>query len=92
MTNNRRYAIIKTSKEREIKTMTNINEYLNNILNTNGFDAYAEEDDKLWELYERDDDSFCVYCEENKIDLDAQKIIMGFPTDVLDLWVWDHCE
>ncbi len=72
--------------------MTNINEYLNNILNTNGFDTYAEEDDKLWELYERDDDSFWVYCEENKIDLNAQKIIMGWPTDVLDLWVWDHCE
>ena len=92
MTNNRRYVIIKTSKEREIKIMTNINEYLNNILNTNGFDTYAEEDDKLWELYERDDDSFWVYCEENKIDLDAQQIIMGLPTDVLDLWVWDHCE
>ena len=72
--------------------MTNINEYLDNIFNTNGFDAYAEENDKLWELYERDDDSFLVYCEENKIDLNAQKIIMGWPTDVLDLWVWDHCE
>ena len=74
------------------KGYENIKEYLDNILNAKGFDAYCEEDDKLWELYEKEDNSFELYCEENKIDLDAEQIIMGYPTSVLDLWCWDHVE
>lgn len=70
--------------------MKNIYEYLDNILMSQGFDAYCEEADKLWELYEKEDDSFQIYCEDNKINLEAEKIVLGSPIEVLQLWVWDH--
>ena len=72
--------------------MTNINEYLNNILNINSFDAYMEEDDKLWELYEKEDNSFFEYCAEKNIDLTIEKIVLNNPIKELTLWAYDHCE
>ena len=66
-----------------------INEYLDNIA-MEDFDKYIEEDDKLWELYEQEDDEFFKYCEEKGIDLTATKIVLGQPIEELTLWVWDH--
>lgn len=66
-----------------------INKYLDNIA-MEDFDKYIEEDDKLWELYEQEDDEFFKYCKEKGIDLTATKIVSGQSIEVLTLWVWDH--
>lgn len=70
--------------------MMNIREYLNNILNNEGFEAWDAENENLWNMYcEEDDNIFINYCEERGIDLEACSSA-GIP--MVAYWVWDNEE
>ena len=64
--------------------MMTIREYLAEILEVEGFDAWYDEDQMLWEAYEDDDDSvFEGLCEDLGIAIDYEEI---------QAWAWDHDE
>ena len=65
--------------------MMTIREYLQMVLNTEGFEAYEEAEEALIEAYEADDETvFEAECEARGIDT----------TDVgeVNAWVWDWCD
>ena len=76
--------------------MMNINEYLNNLLQEQGYDAWEQEDQYMWDLMEQDIDqeieqgveghAFEEYCMGKGIDLNAQQ------GTVLQAWCYDHYE
>lgn len=80
--------------------MMNIKEYLDNILTTQGYDTWEQEDQLMWEMYEQDFedsfeqekevDNFGAYCVEKGVDLQAPHPTL--PGAVLDYWCMDHCE
>lgn len=80
--------------------MMNIREYLDNILATQGYDAWEQEDEYMWEMYEQDfEDSFeagyevnnfGAYCESVGVDVHAPHSTLSGA--VLDYWCMDHCE
>lgn len=65
--------------------MKTIREYLDYILETEGFEAYAEiEADLESAYYDEDEDAFSVLCAELGIDLSDK--------EALQSWVWDFDE
>lgn len=70
--------------------MMTIREYLDSILDELGYDAYEEEDERLWALLEDDFESFEEECAVLGIDTDAQEIILGHAQYVVTSWAWDH--
>ena len=66
--------------------MMTIREYLDYILETEGFEAYAEIEADLESAYcdEEDEDAFETLCEELGIDLSDH--------EALQSWVWDFDE
>lgn len=80
--------------------MMNIREYLDNILATQGYDAWEQEDEYMWSLLDQDIEqeialgfeghAFDDYCESVGVDLQAPHPTL--PGAVLDYWCMDHCE
>lgn len=65
--------------------MMTIREYLQMVLDTEGFEAYTEAEDTLIEAYEADDETvFDAECEARGIDITD--------VDELNAWVWNWCE
>lgn len=66
--------------------MMTIREYLDEIFDTEGFDAWDEADQALWEAYEdeEDDERFGRTCAELGIDLSDSEVVCA--------WTWDHCD
>ena len=72
--------------------MKNIIEYFDNILDTEGYDAWDEANAMAWELYERDDDSFIAWAEAEGIDLEASRPLLRSEVPYLSSWVWDNLD
>lgn len=72
--------------------MKNIIEYFDNILDTEGYDAWEEANARAWELYERDDDSFIAWAAAEGIDLEASRPLLRHETPYLSSWVWDNLD
>ena len=65
--------------------MMTIREYLQMVLNTEGFEAYEEAEEALIEAYEADDETvFEAECEARGIDTTD--------VDEVNAWVWDWCD
>ena len=66
--------------------MMTIREYLDFVLETEGFEAYAEVEADLESAYcdDEDEDAFGILCDELGIDLSD--------LDALQSWVWDFDE
>lgn len=73
--------------------MMNIKEYLNNILNNQGFEAWEAENENLWNMYceeeEEENGIFTSYCEERGVNLEART---ASGTLVVVHWMWDNEE
>lgn len=79
--------------------MMNINEYLINLFYTHGYEAWEEENENLWDMYNTlteeemvtcaESSMFTNYCDSNGIDLEARR-----STGILEVcyWVWNNEE
>ncbi len=80
--------------------MMSIKEYLDNILYVQGYDAWEQEDEYMWNLMEQDLDqeietgvegyAFEEYCASVGVSLTVAHPTL--PGAVLDYWCMDHCE
>ena len=79
--------------------MMTITAYLQNILATEGFDAYCALEDELYELHEQDADEWiatgeygarlATWAEAHGVDLEAPAI-EGSDITALQQWLWDY--
>lgn len=81
--------------------MMTIKEYFNNILVTEGYDAWEEATDELLALVAADEEAWVedkeshlveAWAEEHNIDLAAGRMVMGTFTTYYQSWYWDFCE
>ena len=80
--------------------MMTMREYLDTILNEQGYDAWEQEDQRMWEMYEQDFedsyeqghevDNFGAYCKAVGVDVHIPHPTL--PGAVLDYWCMDHYE
>lgn len=80
--------------------MMSIREYLENILNTQGYDAWEQEDEYMYSLLEQDQDKeieegveghvFEDYCVSKGVNLTAPHPTL--PGEELHCWCMDHWE
>lgn len=80
--------------------MMSIREYLENILNTQGYDAWEQEDEYMYSLLEQDQDkeieegveghAFEDYCANKGVDLAAPHPTL--PGEELHYWCMGHWE
>ena len=64
--------------------MMQLQQYLQQILDEQGFDAYMKEEDYMWELYEQEDDfqAFDEYCLSVGVEPQGESVVH---------WAWDMC-
>ena len=79
--------------------MMNINEYLENLFNTQGYEAWEEENENLWNMYNTlteeevltcaESSVFTNYCASKGINLEARR-----NNGVLEVcyWMWNNEE
>jgi hypothetical protein len=81
--------------------MMNLREYFNNILNTQGYDAWCDANNELVDAVEADEELFMQdeeahyvddWAQAHNIDLEAGKEVLGMFTTYLQLWMWDNFE
>lgn len=81
--------------------MMNLEAYFNNILATEGYDAWAEANNELIELVEREEtawlndedlDLVSAWAEARNIDLSLGRQLMGGFTTYYQSWYWDNFE
>lgn len=64
-----------------------IYEYLENIYNAMGIDAEEEEAQRIWDMFNNDENAFDAFIAENGIDLNACTVD-NVETD-WQIWCWD---
>ena len=64
-----------------------IYEYLENIYNAMGIDAEEEEAQRIWDMFNNDEEAFDTFITENGIDLNAYTMD-NVETD-WQMWCWD---
>lgn len=79
--------------------MMNLQQYLENLLNTKGCEAYEEEEEKLWELYNTQTNEEILWCETSRVFVEycnSKGINLEATTNqgtyYLSLWVWEREE
>ena len=74
--------------ERGTQTMMNsIYDYLETIYNKQGIDAQLEEENRIWDMFNNDEEAFDAFIAENGIDLNAYTAD-NVETD-WQMWCWD---
>lgn len=76
--------------------MMNIKEYFNNLYNntttTEEWEAVMEYEEATYEMFEQGaDEEVELWAKQCNVDLQATKVVLGMPTPVVTLWVWDMC-
>ena len=81
--------------------MMNLEQYFNNILATEGYDAWEEANAELVELVEREEtawlndkdlDLVTAWAEARNIDMTAGRVLMGGFVTYYQSWYWDNFE
>ena len=74
--------------ERGTQTMMNsIYDYLETIYNKQGIDAQLAEEERIWDMFNNDEEAFDAFIAENGIDLNAYTVD-NVETD-WQMWCWD---
>lgn len=69
--------------------MLTIKEYFDNILKTEGYEAWAETNNKLIDLYEDEEADLYEWATAHNVDLDA---VDAYGIEYFLYWVWDNFE
>lgn len=64
-----------------------IYDYFETIYDKAGIDAQQDEENRVWEMYNNDEEAFDAFIAENKIDLSIHTIDCA--EDDFTLWCWD---
>lgn len=75
-----------TEKRKGNKTMS-IYEYLEGIYDVQGIDAQEEEEQRIWNMFNNDEEAFDAFIAEKGIDLNA-RTLDNVETD-WQMWCWD---
>ena len=64
-----------------------IYEYFETIYDKAGIDAQLDEENRVWEMYNNDEEAFDAFVAENNIDLSIHTV--DCVEDDFTLWCWD---
>ena len=67
--------------------MNSIYDYLETIYNKQGIDAQLAEEERIWDMFNNDEEAFDAFIAENGIDLNAYTVD-NVETD-WQMWCWD---
>ena len=70
-----------------MKLKQSIEEYFEKVYCVFGIDAEEEVMDRVWNMYNNDEEAFNAFVEKHNIDLEARTL--DCPETDFQMWVWD---